>query len=128
MSFPLFSLLLQDAHAPVSLDVPPVGPPAAAPAPSAAGDGGGAAHALPDDDGRAPLPQRPLRVGGGGDGGGGAALQELLRRARDADGVDPVVHRHDRLRRHLLLHRGHRARGAQGQRQGAPHRLPPHDR
>ena len=120
------SFFLQDTYASVSVDVPAVGP-----SPATAG-GSSATNALADGDRRrrAPLPQRPLRHGGlGGSGGGrGPAVQELLRRARDADGVDPVVHRDDRLRRHLLLHRRDGARGAQGQRQGAPHRLPPHDR
>ena len=125
--FPRLPFSLQNAHAALSLDVPAVG---ASPAAPAAAGGGCATNALPDGEPRrrrrAPLPQRPLRHGSCG--GRGPPVQELLRRARDADGVDPVVHRDDRLRRHLLLHRRDGARGAQGQRQGAPHRLPPHDR
>ncbi len=77
--------------------------------------------------GAVPLPQRPLRVHGDVERRS-PPVEELLRRARHADRFHPVVHRDDRLRRHLLLHRRDGARGVEGERQGTPHRVAPHDR
>ena len=54
--------------------------------------------------------------------------QVVLRRHGDADGVDPLVHRHDRLRRHLLRRRRHRPRRHEDVGPRTPHRLAPHDR
>jgi hypothetical protein len=51
----------------------------------------------------------------------------VLRGDGDANGFHPLVHRHDRLRRHLLRSCGNSPRGHEVFRTGTPYRFPPHD-
>ena len=58
----------------------------------------------------------------------GRLCEELLRAVRVPVRLHPLVHRHDRLRRRVLRRGRDRAGRHEGQRQGAPHGFPPHDR
>ena len=57
-----------------------------------------------------------------------ARSQVLLWCHRESNRVDPMVHCHDCLCRHLLLYRWHRFRGHEGIGKGTSHRLIAHDR